>query len=49
MKQYIKAELQVVRVNNNDIVTASSVGIGDGYSSGTHTGNAPERRKGIWD
>lgn len=49
MKTYINAEIQVVRVSNNDIVTASNVGIGTGYNSGTHTGNAPERRKTIWD
>ena len=48
MKQYIKAELQIVRVNNNDIVTASQLGIGSNtVNSGTQV-QAPGR-KSIWD
>ena len=48
MKQYIKAELQIVRVNNNDIVTAS-VAIGNTIDSGTKIADAPGRRRSIWD
>ena len=48
-KTYINAELQIVRMNNNDIVTTSTVGIGNPISGGTHTADAPERRRGIWD
>jgi hypothetical protein len=48
MKTYIDAELQIVRVNNNDIVT-TSIGMGDTKSTGNWTGQAPERRKSIWD
>ena len=48
MKQYIKAELQVVRLNNIDIVTASQLGIGSNtVTSGTQV-QAPGRRS-IWD
>lgn len=48
MKKYIDAELQVVRVNNNDIVTASAtIGIGSNMSTGQ--GDAPGRRRSIWD
>ena len=48
MKKYIDAELQIVRVNNNDIVTAS-VTFGSSITSGTVTADAPERRRSIWD
>ena len=48
-KKYINAELQIVRMNNNDIVTASQVGIGSPISSGTVDAQAPARRKSIWD
>ena len=48
MKTYIDAELQIVRMNNNDIVT-TSVGIGTPISSGNVNAQAPERRKSIWD
>ena len=47
MKTYNKAELQIVRMNNNDIIT-NSVGIGTAIESGHVTGNAPARRS-IWD
>ena len=33
MKKYIDAELQIVRVNNVDIVTASQLGFIDGEAS----------------
>ena len=49
MKKYIDAELQIVRVNNNDIVTASQVGIGNPITTGNVNAQAPERRKSIWD
>ena len=50
MKTYIDAELQIVRVNNNDIVTASTtVGIGGTITGNSVNANAPERRKSIWD
>ena len=50
MKKYINAELQIVRMNNNDIVTTSTVGIGNpiGGNTGVNA-QAPERRKSIWD
>ena len=47
-KTYINAELQIVRVNNNDIVT-TSVQIGTSITSGTVTADAPGRRRSIWD
>ena len=48
MKTYINAELQIVRMNNNDIVT-TSIGMGDTKTTGTWVGNAPERRRDIWN
>ncbi len=30
MKKYIDAELQIVRLNNNDIVCASTMGVSNG-------------------
>ena len=47
MKKYSNAELQIVRVNNNDIVTASQIGIGTGTKPGGGA-CAPDRRS-IWD
>ena len=48
MKKYIDAELQIVRVNNNDIVTASAtISVGSNMSNGV--ADAPERRRSIWD
>ena len=48
MKTYINAELQIVRVNNNDIVTAS-MNINNGtVVSDPNQVNAPGRRN-IWD
>ena len=47
MKKYIDAELQIVRMNNNDIVTNSAnISINGNISNGT--ANAPARRS-IWD
>ena len=47
MKKYINAELQIVRMNNNDIVTNSAqIGVGSNISNGT--ADAPSRRS-IWD
>ena len=47
MKTYIDADLQIVRVNNNDIVTAS-VNVGSAITSENVNADAP-RRKSIWD
>ena len=47
MKAYNKAELQIVRVNNNDIVTAS-LPKGANPVTDTSTIQAPARRS-IWD
>ncbi len=47
-KKYINAELQIVRVNNNDIVTAS-LGIGNPINNGNPVANTPERRRSIWE
>ena len=47
-KKYINAELQIVRMSNNDIVT-TSIGMGDPKTGGNWTGQAPERRRNIWD
>ena len=48
MKKYINAELQIVRVNSNDIIaTSAQIGVNNtGISSGT--ADAPGRRS-IWD
>lgn len=48
MKAYNKAELQIVRVNNNDIVTASQIGVGSNPVTGPGQIQAPARRS-IWD
>ena len=47
MKTYINAELQIVRMNNNDIVT-TSLGVNNNNTTPV-VGNSPERRKSIWD
>ncbi len=47
MKTYINAELQIVRMNNNDIVT-TSLGVNNNNITPV-VGNSPERRKSIWD
>ena len=49
MKKYIDAELQIVRMNNNDIVTTSAQ-IGNPIINNPNIiGNAPDRRRSIWD
>jgi len=48
MKTYINAELQIVSMNNNDIVTASQMGIGNTAVSGSGQIQTPGRRS-IWD
>ena len=48
MKTYIDAELQIVRMNNNDIVT-TSIQVGSPISSGSVSADAPGRRRDIWN
>ena len=48
-KTYINAELQIVRMNNNDIVTTSTLGIGGTQVTTPGQVQAPERRRSIWD
>ena len=48
MKTYNKAELQIVRMNNNDIVTTSTLGIGGTQVTNPGQIQAPARRS-IWD
>ena len=48
MKAYNKAELQIVRMNNNDIVTTSTLGIGGTQVTNPGQIQAPARRS-IWD
>ena len=47
MKKYINAELQIVAVNNNDIVTASINTLND--QVGNKQQLDPGRRRSIWD
>lgn len=42
MKKYIDAQLQVVRVNNKDIVTASTLNVNNTAITNT-AGDAPDR------
>ncbi len=46
MRKYINADLQIVRTNNNDIIT-SSIGVVNNNTNPV-VGNAPGR-KSIWD
>jgi len=48
MKKYINAQLQIVRVNNNDIVT-TSIHTGTIGTGQTVVADAPGRRQSIWD
>ena len=48
MKTYIKAELQIVRMNNNDIVTTSQLGVGNNPVTTPGQVQTPGRRS-IWD
>ena len=45
-KTYINAELQIVRMNNNDIVTASQVSV---FPGATNTTDRAPQRRSIWD
>ena len=47
-KKYINAELQIVRMNSNDIVT-TSIPVGTPISSGNVSADAPGRRRDIWN
>lgn len=48
-KKYINAELQIVRMNNNDIVTTSAI-IPNNHNTITNgTADAPGRRRDIWN
>ena len=51
MKTYNKAELQIVRMNNNDIVTTSTVNIPANGTPITNSGNVANTpgRRSIWD
>ena len=42
-KTYVNADLQIVCLNKRDIVTASTLGIGDDYATGIFDANAPDR------
>ena len=46
-KTYIKAELQVVRMSNNDVIATSGITTHPGMGNGTQL--APDRRRSIWD
>ena len=47
MKTYINADMQIVRVNSNDIIaTSAQIGVGSSVSNGT--AQTPGRRS-IWD
>ena len=43
MKKYIDAELQIVRMSNNDIVTVSGLGISGNTETNGVYGDAPDR------
>jgi len=49
MKTYIDAELQIVRMNNNDIVTTSMNLHNGPVITDPNQVNAPGRRRNIWD
>ncbi len=49
MKKYINAELQIVRTNNFDIVTASQIGVNNNPVSDPNSVQAPGRRRSIWN
>ena len=46
-KTYINAELQIVRLNNNDVIVTSMNTPNNQVGNGTQL--APERRRSIWD
>ena len=41
LKKYNNAELQIVRLNKNDIIVTSPVGIGEDYATGIFDADAP--------
>ena len=43
MKKYIDAQLQVVRIKTNDILTVSGLGISGGTNADTSYGDAADR------
>ena len=47
MKAYNKAELQIVRLNNNDVIVTSMNTPNNQVGNGVQL--SPERRKSIWD
>ena len=49
MKSYIDAELQIVRMNNNDIVTASNLSISGNTAADAVYGDAPDRFRDFED
>ena len=48
MKKYENPMLQIVSINNNDIVTASPIGVGNNTVTNPGQIQAPGR-KSIWD
>ncbi len=48
MKKYFNAQMRIVSVSNNDIVTASQIGIGNTTVTNSNQIQAPGRRS-IWD
>ncbi len=49
MKKYIDAQLQVVRVQNNDILTVSGLSISGSATSGATYSDAPDRFRDFED
>ena len=47
MKKYINAELQIVRLNNNDVIVTSMNTPNNQVGNGVQL--SPERRRSIWD
>ena len=47
MKKYINAELQIVRLNNNDVIVTSMNTPNNQVGNGVQL--SPERHKSIWD
>ena len=49
MKKYIDAELQIVRMSNNDIVTVSGLGVSGSATSGATYNDAADRFRDFED
>ena len=49
MKKYIDAQLQVVRVNNNDVIMTSTVGMSATTFNNEAGFEAADRFRGDWD